>query len=101
MCLGIPMRVEQASEDLAWCEGRGERRRVSLLLVGAQAAGTWLLVANGTAQRVLGAEEAQRIDSALDGLEAALAGDAELDRYFADLVDHEPQLPPHLRGAPG
>ena len=36
--------------------------------------------------RVIGADEAARTNDALDALEAVLAGETNLDGYFADLV---------------
>ena len=36
MCFAIPMRVVSGEGLVAWCEGRGERRRLDLALVGAQ-----------------------------------------------------------------
>lgn len=86
MCIGIPMQVVGAEFGAAWCEGRGQRRRLDMLLVGDQAPGTWVLAFNGAARRVLDADEATRIDVALDGLEAALAGGQGFDAYFGDLV---------------
>ena len=97
MCIGVPVRVMAAGANQASCEGRGGRACVDLALVGPQAAGTWLLASQGRAIRVLTEEEARHIDDALDALEAALAGEGDLDRYFADLVGREPQLPDHLR----
>ncbi len=55
-----------------------------------------MLVHIDTAIRVLDAEEARLIDDALKGLEAAMRGE-NFDALFADLIDHEPQLPEHLR----
>jgi len=72
MCLGIPMRVVEGGEFSALCTGRGEERRVSTMLVGEQAAGTWLVVHIDTAIRVIDAEEAGLIDEALDALAAVL-----------------------------
>jgi hydrogenase expression/formation protein HypC len=98
MCIGFPMRVVAGDDFTATCERRGESERVSLLLIGPQPAGAMVLVHNGTAVRVLGAEEAQRIDDALDGVAAALDGRA-FDHLFADLIAREPELPAHLRPA--
>ena len=55
-----------------------------------------VLVYIDTAIRLLIDEEARLIADALDGLGAALNGE-DCDRFFADLVDREPQLPDHLR----
>lgn len=96
MCIALPMRVVVPEGSSAIVAGRGETRRVSLLLVGPQAVGTALLVHADTALRVLDEAEAALIDEALDGLQAAIAGDSP-DRYFGDLIDRTPQLPVHLR----
>ncbi len=87
MCIGIPMQVVGPGIGSAWCEGRGERRRLDMLLVGDQAAGTWVLAFSGSARRVLDADEAAQTNAALDALEAALAGDRDFDAYFGDLVE--------------
>ncbi|RCX32850.1 HypC/HybG/HupF family hydrogenase formation chaperone [Thioalbus denitrificans] len=97
MCIGIPMQVvDPAGPFHAWCEGRGERRLVDLMLVGGQPPGGWVLVFLDSAREAIDPERAHRIGAALDALDAALRGDP-LDHLFADLVDREPQLPPHLR----
>jgi hydrogenase expression/formation protein HypC len=100
MCIGIPMRIVTAGDGLAACEGRGRHERLSLALVGDQPPGAWVLAYQGTAVRVLTADEAAQTDAALDALEAVLAGDGNADAYFADLVGREPQLPDHLKGKP-
>lgn len=97
MCLGIPMRVTAVEEATAWCEGRGERLRVDTRLVEAPVIGDWLLVFHGTAREKLSEERAADIGSALAALDAALAGETDLDRHFADLANREPELPEHLR----
>jgi hydrogenase expression/formation protein HypC len=87
MCFAIPMRVVSGEGLVAWCEGRGERRRLDLALVGAQPAGTWLVAFRDVARQVLTEDEARTLNLALDGLEAALRGETEgLDAYFPDLV---------------
>ncbi|KAA5601803.1 HypC/HybG/HupF family hydrogenase formation chaperone [Blastochloris sulfoviridis] len=100
MCIGLPMRIVLGGEFTAACERRGETQAVSLALVGPQQVGTHVLVHLGAAVRVLGAEEAQRIDDALDGVAAALQGRA-FDHLFADLIDREPQLPDFLAAGRG
>jgi hydrogenase expression/formation protein HypC len=96
MCLGLPMRVVESDGYFAIVEGRGERRRVSLLIVGEVAIGTPVLVHADNAVRVLSEEELPLLEQALDGLEAAVTG-GPVEAYFADLVGREPELPPHLR----
>jgi hydrogenase expression/formation protein HypC len=67
-----------------------------LMLVGPLPVGTALLVHTGNAIRALSDEELPLLERALDGLDAALAGE-NVTPYFADLVGREPQLPAHLR----
>lgn len=98
MCIGIPMQVaETAGPGSAWCERRGERQLIDMRLVGDVQAGGWVLVFQSAARERLEEARARDIESAIEGLEAALAGHGDLDRHFADLVDREPQLPEHLR----
>jgi len=89
MCIGIPMQVVGAGETCAWCEGRGQRQQLDMLLVGEQAPGTWILAFRGSAVRVLTADEAAQTNDALDALEAALAGAGNFDMYFTDLADRD------------
>lgn len=97
MCLGIPMQVTEVEPYAAWCEGRGERLRVDTRLVETPEVGSWLLVFHAVAREVLSEARARDITQALEALDAALAGETDLDRHFADLVNREPQLPEHLR----
>jgi len=98
MCIGIPMRVAQTTGACAWCEGRSGRRLIDLTLVGRQPQGTWILAFLDSAREVLSEERAGQINSALDALIAASAGDiAGLDGFFPDLAGREPMLPEHLR----
>ena len=99
MCLGIPMTVVDGDDFAATCERAGERRLVSMLLIGAQPIGTKVLVHIDSAIRVLDEAEAELIDNALAGVAAALEG-RDFDHLFADLVDREPQLPEFLRKDP-
>jgi len=96
MCLGVPMTIVETDGISALCEFRGEQRRVSMLLLSNPAVGAKVLVYIDTAIRLLDDEEARLIADAIEGLGAALNGE-DCDRFFADLVDREPQLPEHLR----
>ena len=87
MCIGIPMQVVDTGTGRPWCEGRGRREQLDTMLIGDAPPGTWVLAFQGSALRVMGAEEAARTNDALDALEAVLAGAQNLDAYFADLVD--------------
>ena len=98
MCIGIPMQVVAVDAGTAVCEGRGRRERLDMLLIGEPDAGTWVLAYQGSAIRILTADEATQTDAALDSLAAVLAGGSDVDAYFADLVDREPELPEHLKG---
>lgn len=102
MCIGVPLQVQAPEADgvFALCGDGVVRERLDLRLVGPQPIGTWVLNFQGAARRVLDAEEAQQIRSALQALQAALHGDGQaIDELFADLAQREPQLPEHLRNA--
>ena len=96
MCLGIPMQLLDGDGVTGLCQRGDDIRRVSLMLVGAQPVGTHVLVHIDTAVRVLDPSEAEVIERAIQGLEAALDGRG-FEHLFADLIDREPQLPEHLR----
>jgi hydrogenase expression/formation protein HypC len=101
MCIGVPLRVRDGDHRFASCEGDdGTRERIDMVLVGAQPDGTWVLVFHGAARQVLSDSEAAQMRAARAALAAALAGDADIDRFFADLVAREPELPAHLRAVP-
>jgi hydrogenase expression/formation protein HypC len=90
------MQIIESGECYALCEGMGARRRVDMRLVGPQAAGTWLLVFRDAAREVMDALRAREVESALGALDLALRGE-DPAAGFADLIDREPQLPPHLK----
>ncbi len=92
MCLGLPMQAMECGEASALC-ARGETRlRVSLMLVGPQRTGVWLLVHLDTAVRVLDADEAALIERSLAGVEKALRGE-DFEDHFADLIARGPLSP--------
>ena len=66
MCIGMPMQVTATEPGHAWCEGRGERRRVNTALVGAVVAGDWVLVFLGDAREHIDADRAAEVNAALD-----------------------------------
>ncbi|RXG87256.1 HypC/HybG/HupF family hydrogenase formation chaperone [Bradyrhizobium zhanjiangense] len=96
MCLGLPMTILETDSITALCEYGDEQRRVSVMLLSDALVGAKVLVHIDTAVRLLDENEARLISEALDGLEASLNGQ-DCDRFFADLIGHEPQLPEHLR----
>ena len=99
MCFGLPMRIEQVDGLNAVCSGSGRRETVNLALVGALAPGDHVLVYLGSAVRQLGAEEARAISDAIEAVQAASEG-RQFEHLIQDLVDREPELPPHLRPEP-
>ena len=97
MCFAVPMRVVAGGQLMAWCEGRGERRLIDFSLIGAQLEGTWVVSFRDVARQVLSVEEADTLNLALDGLDAALRGaTSDLDAYFPDLVGRAPAPPKSL-----
>jgi hydrogenase expression/formation protein HypC len=98
MCIAVPMQVVVPGPFQAVCEAGGRSVTVDMALVGEQPAGTWLLVFLGAAREVIPAERAAEIANALQALDLAMGGVADLDHLFADLADREPELPPHLVG---
>jgi hydrogenase expression/formation protein HypC len=100
MCIGVPMKVLGCTGGTATAVGRGGQARLDAMLLGELRPGSWVLAFRGVAVRTLSDEEAAQTDAALDALAAVLAGDgASIDAHFRDLVEREPQLPAHLRGA--
>ncbi|WP_315767322.1 MULTISPECIES: HypC/HybG/HupF family hydrogenase formation chaperone [unclassified Bradyrhizobium] len=96
MCLGLPMTIVETDGTSALCRYADELRRVSVLLLSDPPVGAKVLVYLDNAVRLLDDEEARLIGDAIEGLQAALNGE-DCDRFFADLVDREPELPEHLR----
>lgn len=95
MCVGIPMQVVESVGQALRCQGRAGSETLDAALIGAQSAGTWVLAHRGCAVRVLTAEEARQTDAALDALAAVLAGESNVEAYFADLIAREdPSLQP-------
>lgn len=83
MCIGMPMQVTATDPGYAWCEGRGERRRVNTALVGNVSPGDWLLVFLGDARECIDATRALEVNSALDlVLDAMHGSDASAEAGF-------------------
>jgi hydrogenase expression/formation protein HypC len=93
------MCIESVDGAMAVCVHRGTRERISLALVDEPPVGSWILAWQGTAVRTMTPQEAADTTAALDALAAVMAGEGDVDAYFADLADREPQLPPHLQGS--
>jgi len=90
------MRVVAADASSALVEADGEIRRVSTLLLDRVAEGDFVLVHATNAVRVIDAEEARLVTDALHAVMAAARGET-FEHLVADLIDREPELPPHLR----
>lgn len=98
MCLGIPMQVIKAHENSALCEGRNGQMLINTMLLEKVEVGQWLLTFLDAGREVIDAERAALVNAALDGLQAISAGgEADMDMFFADLVNREPTLPEFLR----
>jgi hydrogenase expression/formation protein HypC len=91
------MRVVELDDTHAWCEVDGRRERLDMALVGPQPVGTWVLAFMGGARQVMDDDEAAHACAGRHALAAVMAGSQNVDAFFADLVDREPQLPAHLR----
>ncbi len=97
MCIGLPMQVVEPTGRFARCRYGEEMRKVDMILVGDQPAGTWVLVFLDTAREVMTAEQATKTADALEALALVMQGETSVDHLFADLVGREPELPPHLK----
>jgi hydrogenase expression/formation protein HypC len=98
MCIGLPMRIVDASGGSALAERGGVRVRLDTMLIDPPRTGEFVLAFQGRAVRLLSDDEAAQIDAALEAMERVLHGGDGIDALFADL-DRAPMLPPHLRGA--
>ena len=87
MCIGTPVKVIENRDFMALCEGRNGVVEVNMMLIGPQEEGTWVLNYLGSAREVITEEDANNIDSALDGLTAIMNGAEEIDvdSYFPDI----------------
>lgn len=105
MCIGTPMRVtEILASGAVHCRPYGDDQPLHLveasLLDRTPMVDDWLLVHVDVAIRPLDPVEARQIGDALQAVAAAAAG-LPFEHLLADLIDREPQLPPHLRETSG
>jgi len=96
MCVGIPMQVVNMQGTHAVCESDGKQELIDMILVGEQKSGTWILNFLGAAREVLTEENAHNIRQALTAMTDIMQGEVQIEHLFADLIDREPELPPHL-----
>ena len=75
MCIGIPMQVIAPEGRHALCEGRGERRRINVALIGDVLPGDWLLVFLDDARERITAARAIEVNAALDLVLGAMQGE--------------------------
>lgn len=74
MCIGLPMQITRLEPGHAWCDGRGETRRVNTALVEPCLVGDWVLVFLDGAREVISPERASEVNAALDLLGDAMQG---------------------------
>lgn len=91
MCVGIPYCIVEPGFGFARATSRGREAVIDTRLVGDLAPGAWVLTFLGAAREVLSQDEAQRIENALEAVGRAMAGETDLDRFFADLVGPDRQ----------
>ncbi|WP_298376433.1 HypC/HybG/HupF family hydrogenase formation chaperone [Azospirillum sp.] len=85
MCLGLPMQVLESDGLIARCAGRGEERRVNVMLIDEVPVGGWVLVHMERAVRPLDEAEVGTLNDALDAILLAARG-GDTDHLFADLL---------------
>jgi hydrogenase expression/formation protein HypC len=100
MCIGTPLQVLESQGLQAWCGADGQRELLDMQLLGPQPPGTWVLAFQGAARQLFSEAEALQARAGRQALAAVLAGEADVDRFFADLLGREPTLPAHLRQEP-
>ena len=87
MCIGVPVQVVDGGELTTLCRGRNGDEQVTMLLVGEQPTGTWVLNFLGWAREVISEQDAHHINKALDGLGEIMNGadSIDIDHYFPGL----------------
>ncbi len=97
MCIGVPMQIIEVHEHHAICVDGTQRHEVNTQLVGTLPISTWVMVFLGSAREVVDETEALAMRNAINAVSEVMGGRNEIDHLFADLIDREPQLPPHLQ----
>ncbi|AZR81065.1 HypC/HybG/HupF family hydrogenase formation chaperone [Thiomicrospira sp. S5] len=98
MCIGVPMEVLSCDGLVAYCRNQeeGREQEVDMSLLGEQPAGTWVLVFLGVAREVIEVDVLDQVLRARKAMSVALEG-GNVDAFFADLIDREPELPDFLK----
>ncbi len=100
MCIGIPMKIIAHQGDYyAMCDGMNQQKTVSMMLIGQQPIGSWLLVFQSTARELLDEQRAEHIADALTAVSMTMEGNnsTSVEHLFSDLVNREPELPDFLK----
>lgn len=101
MCIAIPMKVvEPLGAASALCSSGERTETVATELTGPVRAGDWVLVFQGSAQRLMDEEEALQCRAALSALSAVMDGTASaqtVEDAFADITAHTGELPDFLK----
>lgn len=92
MCIALPVQIVRPGPVSALCRGRNGEEEVTMLLVGEQPAGAWVLSFLGWAREVISERQAREIDLALDGLQEIMDGAESIDvnRHFPGLAREVP-----------
>ena len=98
MCIGLPMQLIEKDGNKGRALYKGGEENVDLSLTPDAAPGEFLLVYLGASREVITPEFAREVEGAHAALHAAMTG-GDVDAGFADLVNREPSLPPHLQAA--
>lgn len=108
MCIAIPKKVialhNTASGTSADVGNAGFVERVDTSLIEHVSVGDYVLVFRGNALRVVDAEEARKIQTALTCVEKVMQGQTNSDELlagFSDLENDANRLPPHLANLVG
>ncbi len=93
MCIGTPVQVIEPGEFMSLCKGRNGEEQVNMMLTGSQPVGTWVLNFLGSAREVITEQDAININKALDGLNAIMQGEEniDIDHYFPDMPSYTNQ----------
>jgi len=85
MCLGVPAQVIEVGAGMAICRSLNGDEPINMMMTGDQPVGTWVLTHLGWAREVISAEDAEQINRALQGLNALMNGneDIDIDHHFA------------------
>lgn len=91
MCIALPMQVVRPGGVTALCRSRNGEEEISMLLVGEQPAGTWVLGFLGWAREIITEQHAHSINLALDGLQEIMNGaeHVDIDHHFPGIGGQE------------